>query len=232
MQFRKVISSIWYFIRRVYYKIKFRRLIIRPDTSDFKVFEQIFLFKEYDIKIPFEPNLIIDAGANVGYASIYFAKRFPNCKIIALEPEKTNFDTLLLNCKNMPNIIPLKKGLWHENTVLYIDNINDNKWSFELTTEAKEHGIAIETCTISELEKQYGAIDILKMDIEGAEKEVFEYNSSEWPGRIKLIIVETHDHKKNNCSQTVHASIMNFDFHHFRHGENDIYINEETDKKY
>jgi hypothetical protein len=46
------------------------------------MFEQIFYTKEYDINVPFEPKIIIDLGANVGFASVYFANRFPARKYL------------------------------------------------------------------------------------------------------------------------------------------------------
>ena len=211
-------------MRRLYYKVKFSNLTIRPNTSDFKVFEQIFLFKEYDVEVPFLPKLIIDAGANVGYGSIYFSEKFPSSMIIALEPEESNYNVLISNIKNYSKIIPLQKGLWHENTKLFIDNIDDNKWSFELTTVKKENDTTITTCTVDELIKKYGQIDMLKMDIEGAEKEVFS-NSTDWLSSVKMLIVETHDSKKPGCSQSLFNAVARHNFSHYRHGENEIFVN-------
>lgn len=226
MRLRRFLSFYWYWIRRLCLRLKYKHIIIRKNTSDFKVFEQIFLFREYNIKIPLYPKLIIDAGANVGYASVYFSERFPKAKIIALEPENSNFEVLLRNIKNLPNVIPIQKGLWFEKTMLFIENLDENKWSFELTPIPKEHGIKIETCTVPELINLYGKIDILKIDVEGAEKEIFEFNSTEWVKSIKLIIVETHDHKKKNCSEIVHSCMTENNFLHFKHGENEVYINQ------
>src|SRR5690349_22538922 len=63
-------------------------LYIRNHTSDVQAFEQIFLAEDYNFALTnVSPRLIVDAGANVGYASIYFANKFPNATILAVEPE-------------------------------------------------------------------------------------------------------------------------------------------------
>src|SRR5687768_6096851 len=72
---------------------------IRNIKSDTIMFEQIFVNKEYDINVPFEPKVIIDLDANVGYASVLFANRFPDAKIFALEPEDNNFSVAQTNVR-------------------------------------------------------------------------------------------------------------------------------------
>src|ERR1051326_8504661 len=66
-------------------------LYLRTGTSDLPVFRQIFIDEEYNFQIPFQPSVIFDLGANVGFASIYFANKFPNARIIAVEPEISNY---------------------------------------------------------------------------------------------------------------------------------------------
>ena len=67
-------------------------------------------------------------------------------------------------------------------------------------------------------------IDILKVDIEGAEKEVFS-DTSKWIDRVGSLIVETHDHMKPGCSQSVHSATRGF-HHEWRRGEN-LYLSRE-----
>src|SRR4051812_4839069 len=64
---------------------------LRQTMGDRGIFEQLFLNKEYDIDVPFEPKAIIDLGAFAGFASILFASRFPHARVFALEPDEQNF---------------------------------------------------------------------------------------------------------------------------------------------
>jgi tRNA1(Val) A37 N6-methylase TrmN6 len=70
---------------------------IRPRTSDKYVFEQIFLEDDYDVEAVGQPHWIVDGGANVGYASVYFANRYPSASVLAIEPAEDNFRELQSN---------------------------------------------------------------------------------------------------------------------------------------
>src|ERR1700741_4382586 len=66
------------------------QLKLRKGTSDLEVFREIFLFNTYDFPVP-EPRTIVDAGANIGLSAVYFANRFKDATIFAVEPESSNF---------------------------------------------------------------------------------------------------------------------------------------------
>src|SRR5438128_1024549 len=66
-----------------------RMLTIRPSTSDLRVVLKVLADHEYTTPLPINPKLIIDAGANIGISALYFANRYPNARIYAIEPEET-----------------------------------------------------------------------------------------------------------------------------------------------
>lgn len=68
-------------------------------------------------------------------------------------------------------------------------------------------------------------IDILKIDIEGAEKEIFETGYEEWIPATKIIIVETHDRYKKGTSKAIFKSISKYDFSLEISGENLVLFN-------
>lgn len=94
-------------------KIK-SRLFLRTNTTDAPTFSQIFIQKDYDLQMGIKPKLIIDGGANVGYASVWFTNKFSKAKIFAVEPEDENFKILKSNTKNYANVKLIKAGLWHK----------------------------------------------------------------------------------------------------------------------
>src|SRR6185369_12585741 len=91
---------------------------LRLKTSDIATFKKIFLDREYDFPLEKKPETILDAGANVGFASVFFAQKFPTAKIVAIEPEASNFALLKKNSSPYPNIIPVQGALWNENKVI------------------------------------------------------------------------------------------------------------------
>ncbi|MGE4288397.1 MAG: FkbM family methyltransferase [Salinivirgaceae bacterium] len=225
-RFLQLLSG-WYFkVRKLYYLFLLAPVNIRNDTSDIRAFEQVFLFKEYDLSFDFKPKIIIDAGANVGYASIYFSRLFKKAKIIAIEPELSNFTVLIENVKRYKNIICLQKGVWYKSAKLTISNPDDSKWSFR-TVESESN--SIEAVTIVGLMHEYAFnyIDVLKIDIEGAEKSLFKENYEDWLPKVRILIVEIHDYIDTKCRERVFNAISNYNFSHYCYGENTVFRNHD-----
>ncbi len=75
-------------------------LSCRARTSDVHSFHQVFIQREYSCLDGIDtksPGLIVDCGANAGYSSAYLLARFPNCHLIAVEPDAGNFAVLERN---------------------------------------------------------------------------------------------------------------------------------------
>ena len=207
-----------------HYQLKFKILILRKNTSDKNVFRQIFITKDYNISLKINPKLIIDAGANVGYSSLWFMKKYPNAKIIAIEPEESNYNILKENTKRWKKIVPIKAGLWYKKTKLKIINNTEEKWAFQ-TKEISSKEKGIDTVTIGEILKKSGCdkIDILKMDVEGAEKEIFSKNT-EWLKKVKILIIELHDWLIPNSSDSFYSVIDKKEWNICKKGENLILV--------
>ena len=88
-------------------------VLLRLKTSDESTYVQILLGGQYSFELPFSPRAIIDAGANIGMASIFFANKYPEATIIAIEAETSNFNILLKNVRPYPTIIPVHAALWN-----------------------------------------------------------------------------------------------------------------------
>lgn len=207
-------------------------IALRPRTSDLPTFDQVFLGLEYNINFTFKIERIIDAGGNIGLAAIYFANKYPNAKIISIEPEKDNFKMCVKNTKNYNNVNPVQKALSNINgEELYIKDSGLGSWAF--TTVSKREGIPesnkVLTINIDEILNQsnWDIVDIVKIDIEGAEKELFDSNFERWIPRTKCIIIELHDRMKKGCSKSFFKAISKYNFSCELRGENLILINLE-----
>ena len=111
---------------------------LRVPSSDVLTCEQIFISEEYKVSTEILPKVIVDAGANTGLTSIYFANKFPDAKIIAIEPEQSNIEMLKLNTAPYPNIIPIQAALWHRNEEIDLVDPGLGHWGF--MTAAGEDG--------------------------------------------------------------------------------------------
>ena len=108
-------------VGRVPFGQKTGHLFLRPGTADQKLYDQIFVENEYDLDLA-DPSFIVDAGAYIGLSSIYFACKYPNATVVAIEPEESNFSVLLKNTKKYPKIKPERAGLWSRTSLLVIQD--------------------------------------------------------------------------------------------------------------
>jgi len=191
---------------------------LRVPSSDVGIFEKIFISQEYDFDVKKTPRFIIDAGANIGLASIYFSNKFPDAKIIAIEPEESNLKILKKNIAPYDNIILVCGALWYENTRVNLVDPGLGKCGFMTQTQEgveEEYGEfvnKVQGMTVDSIMKERGIdhIDILKIDIEGAEREIFR-DSSSWIGKVDALIIELHERMKLGCNRSFYNGSNGFD---------------------
>lgn len=211
-------------LRSDFYGTSFR---LRPGTSDYSTFEHIFLQNQYDIQLPITPETILDAGANIGLSAVYFSHRFPNASIVAVEPDQDNFRILQENVSNHHQIQTLRAGVWSQETHLKITDANTGKNAFMVTETEATDAFALPALSPLTIMQRYGwhTIDLLKIDIEGSEKELFEHGYEDWLPKTKIILVELHDFMKPGCSKSVFKAISQYNFSFALQDENLIFTN-------
>ena len=187
-------------------------LYIRIQTTDESAFEDVLLHGQYAFDLPFCPKTIVDAGANIGMASIYFANTYPEAKIIAIEAEASNFAVLVRNVQPYKRIVPIHAALWNRDGEICVTEPDPatgsfGKWGF-ITNESS--GVTVRAITMRTLMKEMHLhqLDLLKIDIEGAEKEVFE--TRDWIDDIRCFMIEFHDRFKPGCSEAVNSAARGF----------------------
>ncbi len=186
-----------------------RDVYYRDETSDHACIEQTFKLHQYSTK-RFSRNselldfvqrrsadgnrpLIVDAGANIGASAVYFAMAYPGARIVAIEPEAENFAVLQKNIEGL-DAECLHAGLSSSQGRLKVSNPGGGAWSFR-TEPADEAGIP--RVTIPDIyERECGSGGafpfIVKIDIEGAEADVFAANTG-WLAKTPVVMIELHD---------------------------------------
>ena len=156
-------------------------IFLRQGTSDISVFNQVFIKKEYDLPINFKPKHIVDLGANIGLTSLYLRNMFQNARIVAIEPDSSNFKILQKNLGTIDNVRAIHAAVWHNNCKLAVIDTG-RKWgiqvmqSYENASEISEYVDGISIPTIVKLNR-LNSIDILKIDIEGSERTLLSINT-------------------------------------------------------
>lgn len=186
------------------------RISLRPTDSDLNMLRDVFVKKSYDLNKYTQLNritntyksilkaggvpVIIDAGTNIGAVSIQLSKIFPEAKIIAVEPDTQNADICRRNCKQCENVIVVEATIGSLSGGVKLKRPDRNKSSCSIQAERGE-GADIPVVTVDELLAKAGIggkLFIIKIDIEGFEKDLFCSETS-WLSKVAVVIIELHD---------------------------------------
>jgi len=195
----------------------------RPGTSDETVFWQVFVDLQYAPLIPRRtPHFILDCGANVGYTSSYFLTRFPTARVFAVEPDPGNAALLRRNLAPYGRRSAVfETGVWSRPVGLVMSSTpfrDGGEWARQVREARADETPQMLATDIPSLIEASGEprVGILKMDIEGAETEVFSADCSGWIPRVDAFVVEVHD---DTAARTFEAALGPSDFDISHHGE-------------
>lgn len=205
-------------------------ITVRLGSSDINVFQDIFISREYGWKFSAKPEVIVDAGGYTGMSAAFFAHQYPEATIIAIEPDAENFGLLKLNTARFPNVHPVHAAVWSESGVISLTDPGYGSWGFQVAThtghatavavdEADPATGLVRAVTFDEIIKEFNLdhIDLLKVDVEGSEKEIFASTES-WISSVGAICIELHDRLKTGCSRSFFTAVADFDIE-VRRGE-------------
>ncbi len=208
-------------------------VLARRDSSDADIFVQVVLQKEYRPVIDLfkrkwpqrAASVIVDAGGYIGITGLYFHKLFPDARIIVLEPNSESFSLLKNNIdrNRVETITAIQAGLWGaDERLVAAEKFRDGRaWAFSLQPGTESQQNAVEGITLETLRQQFNidSIDLLKIDIEGAECSVFEDERriSMVLSRVRIIAIEIHDEFK--CRDKILGILRKNSFVTFQSGE-------------
>ncbi len=192
-------------------------LMCRPDSSDIRVFDQIFHMREYrcldDVG---SAELIIDCGANVGYSAAYFLSRYPESRLVAVEPDPQNFKVLQANVKDFgARATCICSGIWSSPTGLVFAAetlVQGKEWGRTVRQAAFGEAPDVMAIDIGSILERDGAkrISILKIDIEGSEAAVFSEHFEKWIDKVDNLVIELHG---PDCAEVFNKAIAGRGFH-------------------
>ncbi|GAB3582106.1 class I SAM-dependent methyltransferase [Hymenobacter daeguensis] len=212
-------------------KTKLRASVRANPSSDLSVFFQVWKEPQYQAVVDYmKPWLkagdelrIIDAGANVGFATLFFKARFPNAHIISLEPEESNYAQLTSNvaANGMQHVKALKAGLWQRQAQLEVgrDVGDQREWSFYVKETDQPTGLQGYDVQYLMKEAGWDCIDLLKIDIEGAERYLFANDETAFQTlrSARFIAIEIHDQFR--IRPRIYNCLDKFGFDYFDDGE-------------
>lgn len=216
------------------------RVFVRPRESDFATLRQVFIGQEYRLpataieRVDREYQricasgmipVIVDAGANIGAASIWLKARFPEATIIAIEPDPSNAFMARKNLAGLQDVVVMEAAIGGEPG--FVSIVAAGK-SWAVQTERAEAGCAIVTIDQAVATITSGKLLIVKIDIEGFESDLFD-GDLRWLDDAFVVYIEPHDWMLpgKGSSRSFQAAFGERDFEIFLSGENLVYVRRE-----
>ena len=220
------------FIRKSITFNKFRLIV--PDSLSFIwQYKEIFVEESYKFLTKSNAPLIVDCGANIGVSICYFKWLFPNANILAFESNVEISEILKENIEKnqLNNIQVFNKAVWiNDEGVEMTSNLADNSSVFGIGKKDKIPSVRLKSI----LQDEKRNIDLLKIDIEGAEVEVIK-DCSDYLEKVNHIFIEYHSFLNNRQElDEILLILRNKNFRYFIKPVNDRlipFIN-KTNKNY
>jgi FkbM family methyltransferase len=181
-------------------------IYIRKFTTDYDMYQQVLLHNDYH-NVNIKPEIVVDAGCNIGLFTILVKNLFPMASVICLEPDGSNVQMMRKNLAPYDNVYIEHCGLWSNDAKLVVtEHTSDNKCG--IIVEESLNGDVDGICIDSLMAKHnLSHIDILKLDIETSEKQVFSSNYERWLPKVKCLVIEFHDRMQEGCAQAFFIAI-------------------------
>jgi FkbM family methyltransferase len=160
-------------------------------SSDAIALYEVMVTREYELTAKLDsPAFIIDGGANIGMASLFFLNRYPASRVVAVEPDPANFEICRMNLETYGDRVILIRGaIWKTAGHLALES-TQQEWTTKVRDDPSG---AVEAFTLPSLIALGGRkVDLLKLDIEGSEGELFGLRAPEWLPLVRNIAIELH----------------------------------------
>ena len=169
--------------------------VIVRDHSEMLVIHEVLIGDVYELDaLPADPALIVDLGANVGVTLLEFHRRYPAARVVGYEAVANTYRLARRNIAGVPNIEVRHAAVTTREGECVVRTVRGASWAasidFSGTEAPSDTGETVPGVTLDAIIAELGDIDILKLDIEGAEYAVLKACTS--LSRIKLIVGEYH----------------------------------------
>ncbi|MET4083629.1 FkbM family methyltransferase [Pedobacter sp. UYP30] len=190
-------------------------LNVVDNTTFIASYLEIFRDEVYKFETKNPNPIMIDCGANIGLATIYLKKKYPNATVIAFEPDPRIFNAMQKNIQSfqLENVTCLNKAVSTTDGFL---NFNvEGGHSGKLSNDESNQHIKVEAIRLKSFLQKYQAITFLKIDIEGHEKELIPDIAEELK-KVEFLFLEYHSFlNESQCLDEILMHIKNAGFRYY-----------------
>lgn len=163
-----------------------------------------------------DPQVVVDAGANAGYSAVWFARRYPQARVLAIEPDPANVEVLRRNVADYPNVEVIEAALMNFDGTGQVIDPGLGGWGMRVQPEGSRWSPgrvvgSIRCVSPRTLFEQCGIdhVGYLKVDIEGSEVDLFSGDTS-WMDVVDNMAIELHDRFRDGCSAAFRRATARF----------------------
>lgn len=185
-------------------------------------YNEIFVDRCYDVATPRKDPVIVDIGANTGLFALRMKQLYPLCRVFCYEPFPANFDQLqeTIRVNGLQGVTTIRKAVGGRagSARLYVHQRNLGGHSFFAQQASSDVYIDVEVVELRRILDELGqAIDILKIDCEGAEFEILMGLAAAQAARLPLIMVEPMPRLYDVKQMIAHMRSLQY-AHEYRNG--------------
>lgn len=213
----------------------------RFEDSDASVLRQVFAGRSYDLaRYPQQHArvraalerivaagkrpVIVDAGANIGASAVWFALRYPEAMVVAVEPDPANLEIARRNVARFANVVLAPAAIGGQRGMVNVVTLGAG----EATRTERGKGGETPILTVADAKALAGPgaeLLAVKVDIEGFEADLFAHNL-EWIDEISVLMIELHDWMLpgQHSSGPLQRAVLNRGFEMLVRGESVFFI--------
>lgn len=179
-------------------------------ASEFGLLLELFVEEVYRLDLDAEPTVVLDVGANIGLSVIYFRLRYPRARILAYEPDPRAFSILRANTSRLAGVTIRKAALADHDGEIVLFARDEPMHSTILPGSFSSDSFRVPCRTLDSVLREEGraTVDLLKIDVEGAELRILRA-SRRRPARI--IVGELHTDAAGASAESLSAILAGYD---------------------
>jgi FkbM family methyltransferase len=162
------------------------------DAADLAALDEVLAGGAYELPGLGDVEVVVDLGSHIGASIAYFRERYPEARIVGLEPDPATFAKLEANVAALDGVTVQRRAVAAADGESVFYAAPYTLASSLVAERAGSRPVTVPTVTLDHLIEEHGLerIDLLKLDVEGSEHDALA--GADGLARVRAIVGELH----------------------------------------